>query len=528
LTIPIFLAKLASIIYNWRAKFVKSLEEREMKKLVGLIGLILLCTLFTQSFGSGVDLTGVGARAQALGGNYRGIAQGWSAMHWNPAGLVFEEGMIAGFSLEFVAPTVAYTPAKSLAGQNFSASSGEEVENEPVTFLLPAAGIAYSTGKFAFGLGFWAPFGLGAQWDLLETNSYNSGYPEFEWDNDLKIVDVHPTIAYKINDHLSIGVGASIILADIMIRKPNFTPNPYIYNSLVTGNALLKLGFLPNMQKLGALDSPYDHLLTDTVLNGDGVGFGGNVGIMFKPTESLSIGIEAKFYNDVPLEGTIDATMHFATLPEAHDAVQPVSNLAFKGMLQSGAIDETEFAILANYYSGGKLDRAIGLKLKTDLPLPNRVGAGFAFTGIENLLISADVAWTEWSKWGVIDLLSEDGEKISALVENWEDGIRAGFGLEYAMGTLKLRGMFYSEPPAAVAATMSPVIPDAGRRNVVGIGVEVPFGSMKLHLSYEKMFIDDLDVTEWVLDKDQTGYDNMAGFYTMNVNNIMLGLDYAF
>lgn len=499
-----------------------------MKKLAGFIGIVLVLALFAHSFGAGVDLTGVGARAQALGGNYRAVAQGWSAMHWNPAGLVFNEGMAAGFALEFVIPTVGFTPAKSLAGQNFSGTTGAEVENEPKTFLLPSAGFAYSNGKFAFGLGFWAPFGLGAEWDLLETNNYNSNYPEFEWSNDLKIVDVHPTIAYKISDKLAIGVGASIIIADIMIQKPNFTPNPYIYNSMITENPLLKLGFLPNMQKLGALDSPYDHLITDTILNGDGIGFGGNVGIMFKPTETLSIGLEAKIYNDVPLEGTIDATMHFATLPEAHSAVQPVSNLAFKGMLQKGEIDETEYAILANYYSGGQLDRAVGLKLKTDLPLPSRVGAGIAFTGIQNLLISADVAWTEWSKWGVIDLLNEDGEKISALVENWEDGVRAGVGLEYAMGTLKLRGMAYSEPPAAIAATMSPVIPDAGRRNVVGVGFEMPFGSLKLHFSYEKMFIDDLTVDEWVLDESQTGYDNMAGFYTMNVNNFMVGFDYGF
>lgn len=498
-----------------------------MKKTVVRIGVVVLICLTTQLFGAGVDLTGVGARAQALGGNYRAVAEGWSAMHWNPAGLVFNQGKVAGFSLEFVKPTVGFTPGKSLAGQTFSATTGEQVENEPKTFLLPSGGFAYSTGKVAFGLGFWAPFGLGAKWDLLQTDTYNAGYPQFDFEDDLKIVDIHPTVALRINDKLSVGVGASIILSQIMIRKPNFTPNPYIYNAALTENPLFK-NFLTYTLPQDAQNSPYDHMLTDTILEGDGHGFGANVGLMYKPTESLSIGFEAKFYGNIPLEGTIDATTYFASHEAAHNAIQPVSRLVFTSMLQKGEIDEQTYAVLTNYYSGGTMVRASALPLKTDLPLPKRIGGGIAFTGINNLLISADVAWTEWSVWDVIELYDDNGTKISQLVQNWEDGIRAGIGLEYSLTSMKLRGCFYSEPPAAVSETMTPVIPDAGRRNVAAVGVEIPFGKMRVHLSYEKMFIDDLTVDEWVLTPDQTGYDNMAGSYTMNVNNFMVGFDYSF
>ena len=496
-----------------------------MRKSIVFVAIVALLVLSVQVFGAGVDLTGVGARAMALGGNYRAVAQGWSAMYWNPAGLVFNDKIVGGVSLEFVKPTVGYTPAKSLAGLDFSGTTGAKVENDPTTFLLPSAGIAYNTGKFAFGLGFWAPFGLGAKWDLIETSTYNSAYPEYDFEDDLKIIDIHPTIAYKISDKLSIGVGASIVMADIMIRKANFTPNPYMFSEDLTGNALLQLGFYPNMTKLGALVPPFDHLLTDSELKGDGMGFGGNVGIMFKPTKSLSIGLEAKIYNDISLEGTMSATTYFADLPKAHEAVQPIANLVFKPKLAAGEIDETTYAVLANYYSGGQYVRADAMPLKTSLPLPKRIGAGIAYTGIQKLLITADVAWTEWSSWDIIELKNDEDVKVSQLVENWKDGIRAGIGLEYQMSTFKLRGAFYSEPPAAIAETMTPVIPDAGRRNVAGIGMELPFGKFRLHVSYEKMFIEKLTVEDWVLTADQTGYDNMAGMYEMNVNNLMIGFD---
>ena len=114
-------------------------------------------------------------------------------------------------------------------------------------------------------------------------------------------------------------------------------------------------------------------------------------------------------------------------------------------------------------------------------------------------------------------------------MEKWEDGIRWGLGAEYAaMPKLKVRASFYHEPAAAIAETMSPTIPDAGSRNVLNLGVEVPFGPLRLHASAEKIFVGDLTVDEWILATDKKGYENWAGDYTMTVFNFMLGCEYAF
>lgn len=113
-------------------------------------------------------------------------------------------------------------------------------------------------------------------------------------------------------------------------------------------------------------------------------------------------------------------------------------------------------------------------------------------------------------------------------MENWENSIRLGLGLEYNLTNIILRGGFYTENQAAVEETMTPSIPDVGRRSVFLAGVEVPVGPLRLHASYERMNISDMDVTEWVPTADGTGYDNMAGLYSMYANLFMFGVDYAF
>ena len=117
-------------------------------------GIFLLVILLSSSlFASGVGLTGIGARATALGGNFRGIADDWSAMYWNPAGITQIEGMQFGGGLEVLWPVASYLPAQYLhpifqAPSKFSTlyykklegTKWQTVENEPRTFFIPSMG----------------------------------------------------------------------------------------------------------------------------------------------------------------------------------------------------------------------------------------------------------------------------------------------------------------------------------------------------------------------------------------------------
>ncbi len=479
-----------------------------MKRVFTVVFALML--IATSLFAAGVDLTGVGIRSTTMGGNYRAVSNDWSGMFWNPAGLVWSKGLKAGASLEFITPSVGYTAA-AVNGAPFSSTSSTEIKNEPKTFLMPAFGVYYSNEKMAYGLGFWAPFGLGAKWDLLNTSKYNPDYPEFDYEDDLKVMALQPTFAYKVNDQFSVGVGLTLMYADIMIRKPNFTPNPVTYTPAY---AALKAA-------LGASAlSPFDQFLTEANLEGSGMGFGAAFGVQYKPTKTLTLGASLKWYNDIPLDGTVSAETYYAKDPGN-------VKLTLDQLLALNMINTQQYQQLLGAYSGVKATAIAKTDVKADLPLPLNVGIGFAYSGIENLLITGDVALSQWSSWDIIDVNDTDGNKISELKQNWEDGIRMGIAAEYslALANAKVRAAFYSEPNAAIDETMNPTIPDINRRNVIVVGFGLPIGPFEAGLMYEHLFIGDKTV-EW--SPATLPFENMGGTYTMNVHNFMIGLDYNF
>lgn len=480
-----------------------------MKRTAIVVMLIALCTS-AGVFAAGVDLTGVGTRSFGMANNYRGVSNTWEGMFWNPAGMVFSKGLKAGLSVELITPKSGYTPAPFMSSQ-FSGLPATEVNNEAKTFLMPSFGIYHSNEKIAYGVGFWAPFGLGAKWDLINTTVYNSAYPQFDLEDDLKIMVLQPTFAYKVSKKFSVGIGVKLIYANIKIRKPNFTPNPVVFTPAYAG---IKAA-------LGAAGkAPYDHVITEGDLNGDGMGFGLNLGMQFKLMENLTLGASARWYNTVGLDGTIEATTYY---PKDPGNVKPTLD----NMLGGGLITQVQYQTLLGLYSGAKVSSIAKTDVKADLPLPLNAGVGLAYN-VGNLLVSADVALTQWSTWDVIEVKDKDGKVLNQLIENWEDGIRMGAGLEYNLTFARLRAGFYTEPMAAVPETMTPTIPDNGRRNVVVLGFDVPFGPFRWYANYEMMNVEDLEVTEWVASADKKGYENMAGNYTMSVSNFLFGIDINF
>ena len=270
-----------------------------MKRIFSIASFMFVILLAGSLFASGVGLTGIGARATALAGAYRGVANDWSAMYWNPAGITQIKGFQFGTSFEMIMPTGNITPAKwsyiapafmignpDTVETNFTNMRTGDTKSESRTFYIPAFGVTYQMNdKLTVGFAFYAPFGLGSKWDLLNTDLYNTKYPKIDYESDLKIMDFHPTIAYQVSDKLAIGVGLSIVYADIVIRTPKYIPNPYLTNKDLAG-------FRTSLSYMGGTNSEYNHLLIDSELSGTGMGFGGNIGLMFNVTDNLKLGLD--------------------------------------------------------------------------------------------------------------------------------------------------------------------------------------------------------------------------------------------
>ncbi len=489
-----------------------------MKRFSSITTFFLVVLLAGSVFASGVGLTGIGARATALGGNFRGIANDWSAMYWNPAGITQIEGFHFGFSSEAVIPVGEYT-FSNYSAMPFSVFRTGAVENEPKTFLIPAAGFVYGMGNMSFGLAVFAPFGLGSKWDVMNTAAYNSAYPEIDYESDLQVIAIQPTFAYKVSDKLSFGVGAIITYADIIIRTPVTTPNPLIFDP---NYAALKQGVLAPM---GLDAATYNHILTEKQLTGDGMGFGANIGLKFDVNDKLSLGVSAIYYNDMTLDGKISASTYYAKVDPA--VLQQLS-VTLDGLEAMGQISAADKQQILGVYSGQKVTLADDAPGTATLPLPMTVGAGFAYKATDQLMFSGDLSWTQWSSWDVIPIDMDDGTK-SELVENWEDGIRLGLGAEYYMTEkLGVRVGYYTEPAAPPDETLTITIPDPGRRHGINLGVSYDFGLFKFFASYEKLLVGDRTVTDWKYDTASSSFDNMAGTYKMNVNNFMAGLNFNF
>lgn len=497
-----------------------------------ILGLVLLAA--TSVFAAGVSLTGVGARATALGGSYRGISDDWSAMFWNPAGMTQISSLHVGLSTELLWP-VANFAAAPWNGMNFSVTRQTETESDKKTHVIPAAGVVMPLGeKLSVGLGVWAPFGLGATWDLLDTEKYSALYPEKDYEDDLMVLDIHPTIAYKINDKISVGLGVGFIMADIMIRKPAYIPNPYfgtdIYAAAGAMGNILKGAFT----SYGALQEQYNHFIAESELTGDGTGFSANLGLMVKLTDKLQLGLSGRYYSDVELDGTVNGMLYFPK----NDGAQGVINTSLKptldGALAAGQLSLDEYKALMGAYTGAAAPVYSDATAKATLPLPADFGVGLSYKAMEgdnsHLLLAADLMYAQWSAWGTIPIEIDGEAAASKLIEKWEDMYRVSLGAEYKMNSLlTLRGSYYMEQNAAVTETLTPVIPDINTRNVVNVGFQLNLiPGLSLHGSYEKIFIGDTEVTDWNYSDEEGDYLNMAGNYKMKVDNIMMGLGFNF
>lgn len=150
-------------------------------------------------------LQGQGTAASGMGNAFAAQADDPSAVHYNPAGLTQLQGfqVMAGFmaiggSTEFV----------NAAGVSVRGDRNGTVSWPPPTHLYISANLkdlgVTALGDLTLALGFTGPFGS-------ITRYPNDGpFQTATRFNTLPLIDIKPTIAYKLNEQLSFGLGADI------------------------------------------------------------------------------------------------------------------------------------------------------------------------------------------------------------------------------------------------------------------------------------------------------------------------------
>jgi len=158
-----------------------------------------------------------------------------------------------------------------------------------------------------------------------------------------------------------------------------------------------------------------------------------------------------------------------------------------------------------------------------DLPLPITAGAGMAYKATEKLTLVADVSWTQWSAWDIIEAEVEGGDNIE-LKQNWKNTVEIGCGAEYlASEKIALRGGFYTVGTPVPDETMTPTIPDPNRRYVITGGFGLNLGKITFNLAGEYVLFPDKTVEHYEFDFATGVAENYAGDYEFNAIVITAG-----
>ena len=239
---------------------------------------VLLVLLFgaSTSFAAGFRLPEAGVKAMGMGFAFTAQADDPSAIYFNPAGLTQLKGQNIMVGVTYVRENGnEFTGTTPLTG---GATVSETQKS--LNFFIPNAYYTRTTnsGNVAYGVGIFAPFGLGQEYKDKHTSIFRNQITMI----DLQTIVVNPTIAFKVNEVLSVGGGI-----DYMYGRAKLEQTPV---SLV-GN------------------------LYDGELKGNGDAWGYNFGLLLKPTENLRIG--ANYRSQFTLE-IKDADVNFSNVNAAY------------------------------------------------------------------------------------------------------------------------------------------------------------------------------------------------------------------
>ncbi|MCK4889078.1 MAG: outer membrane protein transport protein, partial [Candidatus Aminicenantes bacterium] len=176
---------------------------RNMFKVISII--VLMIGLSFSTYSNGLNLNGMGTKAISMGGAFIAVADDYSAVFWNPAGLTqMDKANLSVFS-SIIIPTGTYQYAPA----------GIDMETESKMFPAPA--LTYYkplSDKLVFGLTVYATSGAGAYWDGAPLVPFNTGFPAntkvYTWESQEGGITFSPVVAYKVSDKFSLGVTLNV------------------------------------------------------------------------------------------------------------------------------------------------------------------------------------------------------------------------------------------------------------------------------------------------------------------------------
>jgi long-chain fatty acid transport protein len=259
-----------------------------------LLALIVSGALAPQAMASGFQLREQGA--SAMGNAYATAAAGGfdiSGMFYNPAALsLYGSDAFIGFTSIMPSAKMEGAQAHSAWGKPVDGPSsyGNSVNAPPLPTLYASW---RANDKLNFGVSLNVPFGMVVEYPDNFVGRY------YTYKTDLKVIDLTPTVSYKLTPTWSVGVGA------VIRRVEAEMTNAVDFGAIMGATAAQATGNLSYLNMAGTADGT-------AILKGKKTVFGFKVGTLFQPAEGVRIGVSYAGKTKVEIK---DGTVEYLNVP---------------------------------------------------------------------------------------------------------------------------------------------------------------------------------------------------------------------
>ncbi|MFH1706935.1 MAG: outer membrane protein transport protein [Planctomycetota bacterium] len=399
-----------------------------------LTGLLIVLSA-AMVWGGGFETAGIGTRQMNMGGAAIGLADDWTAIFWNPAGLAFMTGSQVGFDIRMSQMT--QTADQSLRNIGLAGGFNPSLGDFPIPFgpwaapgaeptrysedtisdnqFRPDVGWYKAFDSFTLGIGFYGSGGLGAEWSDSAVTA-GGDLIKAEYSTAVAVMNVPVAFGMKLGDRQAVGGSLQILYGF------NSTDNSKVYTDVD-----------------GPPTTSYRY---DSESDGTGYGMEVDLGYMLKLTDTLTVG--ALYRSHYVLHAPGEAKMGFTGGPPA--------------------AEESDMEMIMDY--------------------PQRAGVGAAWKPSDALTLTGDLYYINWSAMDINLVYDDEGvwlnnRRVSDdMMNTWP----LRLGCEYKQSAaLAWRFGYYSDPspyPADYATLVQSRFPNA---EVLAAGVGYTRGTMSYH-----------------------------------------------
>ena len=239
-----------------------------MKRIIQ--GAVLSSVTASLLMGAGYKIPEQSLNSMALGAAYVAHTQGADTNYYNPANMAFmndaKHYVEGGVTLANL-PKITYTLTDPYSGAS-------EEENIFIPYLHY---VSDAYGDFRWGVSLTAPGGLSKRWNTPFQKLYSEEFT-------LKIIELNPSVSYRINDNFSVGGGVRLVYSEGIVKSDGRDVGAPIRRDM----------------------------------KGDTVEFGYNLAASYRPTEDIVMAVTYRSNVDLKEEGK--ANLYFGNVGQQYDA----------------------------------------------------------------------------------------------------------------------------------------------------------------------------------------------------------------